>query len=492
MTKKFFVIILCMLLVLPLMVSCDATGTDVSKEELSGSGDTSDECPLVLPDGKKFDHTIKILCLPSSRHTYAEMQFVPNEDSSGNVINDAVQERNNIIESNYGIRIEIVTDTDPYSTLDLSIAGGLDEYQLICDTVNKLLPNAGRNRFLSLNDDVMIEQDYWDKSAIDTLRVDENVYFLAGDAIICDDEFSYCVIFNKDLYNDNPDCSAKYGDIYKLVRDGKWTYDAMYAMAKSVTQPDDDGNYRTADCTYGILTEGYAAEMMVAGSGNTSFVRTAEGGFRFDMDSQSSLTSFNKVFDIVTDQTASIMVDHFQTDGWKTISDMFTGNKGLFYTTAVSSVSTLEGVNFGVIPMPKTSEGQDGYFSGINIYQTEVLAVPSRNTEGNHDATMFLLDALGYWSKHTPGQYTVTEAYYDTTLKLQKLDTDDDEQMLDIICNNRLYDIGYIYNWGGVLNIWAGIIRGGQNTGASTVDGRRDEAIAAMEATLQDYADIVS
>lgn len=491
MAKKFLVLIICMLLLLPTVASCDKAESEISKD-VQSSGDTSDACPLKLPDGKPFDTTIKILCLPASRHTYAEIQFVPSEETAGNVINDAVQERNNIIETEYGIKIEIVPVDDPYGTLDMSISSGADDYQLICDSVNKLLPNAAKNRFLSLNDEVMLEQDYWDKNGIDNLRVDDSIYFLAGDAIICDDEYTYCVIYNKDIYADDASCEGKYGNIYQLVKDGKWTYDAMYTMAKAVTKPDADGNYKTEGCTYGLLTEGYAAEMIVAGSGSTSFVRNADEGFTYNMDSQASLTAFNEVFTMATDKTATILVDDFKTDGWKTVGNMFKDGKGLFYTTTVASVSDLGDVNFGVIPMPKASETQEDYYSGINIYQTEVLAVPSSNTGANHDATMFLLDALGYWSKHTPGQHSVTEAYYDTTLKLQKLDLGEDEEMLDKICDNRLYDIGYIYNWGGVLTIWATVIRSGQNTGASTVDSKKSEAVSAMETTLQDYADIIS
>ena len=66
-----------------------------------------------------------------------------------------------------------------------------------------------------------------------------------------------------------------------------------------------------------------------------------------------------------------------------------------------------------------------------------------------------------------PGYYSdsVTDAYYEKTLKLQAVEEDADAEMLDLIFNNRLYDLGAIYNWGGnLIGIYSSVMRSGSNS----------------------------
>ena len=98
-------------------------------------------------------------------------------------------------------------------------------------------------------------------------------------------------------------------------------------------------------------------------------------------------------------------------------------------------------ISFGVLPVPKLDEEQANYFNGINSYQSSVIGIPSSNVE-NQEATAYLIELLGYYSD------SVTDAYYEKTLKLQAVEEDADAEMLDLIFNNRLYDLGAIYNWG--------------------------------------------
>ena len=93
------------MLVAGALASCADSG-----DEQSSSGSLSQSVSGNGGEGFKYDgyfngQTVKILCVNTDRHLYGELQFVPNDELTGNVINDAVSERNNYIEQEYGIQI---------------------------------------------------------------------------------------------------------------------------------------------------------------------------------------------------------------------------------------------------------------------------------------------------------------------------------------------------------------------------------------------------
>ena len=65
---------------------------------------------------------------------------------------------------------------------------------------------------------------------------------------------------------------------------------------------------------------------------------------------------------------------------------------------------------------------------------------------------------------------TVKTAYYDTLLKLRKIQDDDGERMLDIIFGGRVYDYGILFGWGGINTFMNDIAFSGSNTFQSKLD----------------------
>lgn len=500
MAKKILVLLLC-LVMLASVAACSPAGTTSEQPSADGSVDAessevSDDGNPVFPFAEKnYDTTIKILCVATERHTYGELQFVPDDESSFGQISSAVAERNNTIYEKYGISFEVTATTYPHEELDLAMksASGSDvPFHLVSNTVNYMLPAATQNYFLPLNDLLYLDNEWWDQNAIDTLSVTDNTYFVAGDCMLTDDEYCYCILYSKDMYAENPAFEAQFGSLYDLVDDNKWTYDAMYTMAKAVTQPDENGKLGNINCTYGLLSDGYSTEMIVLGSGSTTVRKVSKGTFDISIGEERAVTAFGKVFEMCTDTGATILVDKVP-ESWDGIAEMFISGRGLFYTAVVQTISNIKSkttekkVNFGVLPMPKYDEAQENYYSGVNVYQTEVMAIPSFNNDpATLEATACALEALGYYSRYSSGE-SVSHAYYETTLKSQAMPDEEDERMLDMVVSNRLYDIGTIYNWGDIIQVWASIIRSGNNTLASQLDSVKTKAETAMQDTIDAY-----
>lgn len=491
--KKLNLIILSIfILAAPIFTACDDTGNknNESSENLT-SGINDNTFPLAK---KNFDTTIKILAVESGRHTYGEMQFAPDDEITANVINDAVGTRNSYIEQEYGIKIEVVGVTKPGEEIKNAITSGSDEFQIVADCVYNMLPNATENYYQSLENDLKLDSLWWDQNAIENLSITDKTYFVAGDALITDDDHTYLMLYNKEIYSNHGDCEAKYGDIYQLVEDGKWTIDTMYEMSKAVTMPNASGELLKPDCTYGFLGDGNGANILVFGSGTTTAEKTSDGGMQLMVNTDKSINAFEKVFNLMSDQSAALYVEKLGEEGWTTISDMFIGGKGLFYCTTTQSITSIlnnetdDKVTYGVLPIPKYNDLQDKYYNGINVFQSTVMGVPITNDE-NYDATIYLMEALGFYSKNISGT-SVSKAYYDTTLKLQASDSSKDEDMLDIIFDNRLYDIGSIYNWGGLTDTYSAVMRSGANTLTSTFDSKKDGVQTKMDETIEKYKNI--
>ncbi|MBR4852512.1 MAG: extracellular solute-binding protein [Clostridia bacterium] len=487
MKKITALLLLALLVIVPCFAACNDSAEDVSK-----NSEVSEVTGFPLEYHKFENARVTILAVATSRHTYGEMQFVPSDETDGNVINDVVAERNNYIEQQYGITIELISESYPNEKIDDMLATGLDTYDVIVGDVYNMMPKVTSGAFHKLNDLLLLENDWWDQNSIEFLSPAGDTYMVAGDALICDDIFTYLVLFNKDMYEDQG-LVDKYGTMYDMVDEGEWTYDRLYTIAKEVSRPDPDGKWTNVNCTYGLLGDAYGSTMMVAGAG-VSTVELTEDGFNLVVGSQKSIDVFQKVQQMMGDPAACCYVEQIP-ESWSGISSIFKNNRGLYYLTVANGIVTLrqsateeEAVNFGVVPIPKFDKNQEDYYAGINAYQSEVITIPSTNKE-NLDVTVYALEAMAYYSKNPASGKSLKEAYYETVLKLQSVESDDDARMLDIVFGNRLYDLGGIYNWGGLIGVYSHCLR--NNVGlASYWESIQGKVETEMDETLQAYEDM--
>ena len=73
--------------------------------------------------------------------------------------------------------------------------------------------------------------------------------------------------------------------------------------------------------------------------------------------------------------------------------------------------------------------------------------MPKTNTD--LEMTGHVLEAMGYYS-----QQILTPAFIDTTVRHKALRDEDSSNMLNLIFENRVYDIANIYDFGGVQSLF--------------------------------------
>ena len=123
------------------------------------------------------------------------------------------------------------------------------------------------------------------------------------------------------------------------------------------------------------------------------------------------------------------------------------GNKrSLFCGSAFSALKKLRAYDvdsiYGIVPLPKANVEQEKYYTPASsmIYG---ICIPVNVP--NPEFSAYMIEALACGGKNF-----VSPAYYEVALKSRAAKDDDSAAMLDLIFGNVVYDLGIMYNFGGI------------------------------------------
>lgn len=501
---RIIALLLCAVLCTTLFAACNSGNKDESSNANYSTDDSGIQYNYGPRDYGEFPYKdqnyegsdpIRVLAVEGSRHTYGEQQFVYDPEKEGNIINSAVQKRNDFLEETYGITFEVTATKYPGETIALLAQTSTDEFDLVNESIDRLVLGVTENYYLALDEYMNFSHPWWDSHAIETLSLGDKHYFLAGDALITDDDNTYLTLYNKNMYKTNGEL-VSIGDIYQIVRDGKFTIDLYYEMCKKVSKPDSSGLW-SFNATYGNLSHAYGATVMMNGCNIATVVKNENGELILNVDSEGSVSAFGKVYELMSDlqntQRAELVAgkspNNSSTYGFAELAEMFCAGRGLFYNTTSNSISNLKSKNldfeFGVLPIPKLNEQQEEYCCTVNRYHSTALAIPTTVPSNSIPRIVFAMQALGFYNAD------VIRAYYQTTLQLQAITADDDAEMLDIVYNNRFYDIGTIFTWGNLINLYGNVIAdSNSNTLISKWEAMESAVENDMQKTLSAYESV--
>ena len=145
---------------------------------------------------------------------------------------------------------------------------------------------------------------------------------------------------------------------------------------------------------------------------------------------------FNKIFDITYGaKTYYKPSDVDLYDVPESCIKLFRDNQLLFMDASFYYVQQLRSMetDFGIIPYPKYDENQDRYYSRVSYYNAPIVPVTNQNLE----LTGAVLEYFNYASSQT-----VIPAYYDVVLYGKVIRDEESRDMLDIIFDSRVVDIG--------------------------------------------------
>jgi len=158
----------------------------------------------------------------------------------------------------------------------------------------------------------------------------------------------------------------------------------------------------------------------------------------------------------------------------------FRSNELLFYSQQLMCSLDLREMDadFGVLPFPKVDSLQKEYGSVGVEWFVKYAFIPITN--GDPARTADILNAFAYYGQD------VIRAFYDRTVTYKALRDADSLEMLELMAKNRVYDLGYLYDWGEILGMYNSIFTGKSNTLFSLYEKRGVKIEAAIQKTIEE------
>lgn len=395
-------------------------------------------------------------------------------------INDAIYTRNQILLEKHGVKITIKNDStaNTFQAAKNNIGANLDSYDMYMPLINDGVPLAKQGYIYNLYEvpNLYMEKAWWDQNLAESLTIYDKLYFSIGDITTLDDDLCYVTVFNKDFLaelkpEENP---------YELVRQHKWTLDKFRELVKGFNNDDDGNGAMTNTDTWGFSTFTNSATVFYQAAGERMVRPDGKGGFEFSMQTERAYEVLETVLDfMVTDSK-----DFWRTDKIAGNSiDAFKSGKLALRTVCFDTVLGLRGMemDFGVLPYPLFDEDQEEYQTptSTECYCPGVM-IPT--TASNLERTGAITELLAYY-----GYTYLTPAYYDVSVKGVLSRDEDTWEMLDLIFGNKIYDIGYIYNFGNIQMVINELTKTDNLNYVSKLDSMKDAVASDIQEVLDAF-----
>ena len=478
--------ILALLLAAMMLASagCGAGTESTDTSETAGTAEMAEtaaatELTVELPSKTYNGEEVMFLtskCTWSDKYTCFEI-FA--SEMNGALINDAVYTRNAQIEELLDIRITETLLPDIHEVARETLIAGDTQFDVVMPYINKGIGLATEGLLMDLNTIpyLALEKPWWDQRANENLVISDKLFFTTGDISILDNECTMVMFFNKDMivqYNlDNP---------YTLVNEHTWTIDKVGEMSSLVTTDTNGDGKMNEDDTWGLSVAYNAPISLYFGAGERIVVDDGDGGLAFSIGSARSYDVIDKVMNLCYDPLMLSKHTVPKTD-FTLAASMFNAGQLLFVTFALSDITDLREAEFefGILPYPLYDESQKEYNNLISTILVGSTSVPFNNT--NAELTGAALEAMAYYSTKT-----LTPAYYDNALKTRYVRDEESGEMMDIIFATRVYDLGFIYDWGGAGSWVSNVYEGKSTEYVSGWESIKQKAQTALDEALVNFA----
>ncbi len=418
--------------------------------------ETADIAIPNLPSDISFDgHVFTFLITGNTENNWQKNDFSA-EAETGEAFHDARYQRNRAIEERFNITIKTEEQFGGtkgkgtgFTTIQKCVMSNDTTYDagMIAGYDCANLAYTGMLYDLNSMPYINLTQRWWDQRVNEDLMIGGKVFYTTGDISTADNDATGAILFNKKIVQEHDMASP-----YALVREGKWTIDAMTKMSADISADlNGDGKYDDND-RYGAIIWDDTMMGIINASGEKCCTVKPDGTLALTLYNERVLKMFESFRDAYYDPSVSYAYQRVSYD-ITTPVNMFANDQALFFMQLLDLVTYFRDMktDFGILPLPKLDENQDRYYSTIGSWHSVFLCAPA--VQENADRTGIILEALAAESYNT-----VTPAYYEKTLVGKYIRDDESKDMVDIILSSHVYDLGWFYQIGKycdeVLYLW--------------------------------------
>ena len=459
-------------------VSCGSEGTP-DTTTLSGTETTTEASEVdyleTLPEVNYDGYEFRIIA-----QSYDQRPNLPLADEeTGEILNDTIIARNRKVEDLLGITIvnmpfenrdEVKTKVRTASMSDE------DAYDLVITSINfgiNTLITDGCLYDISALPNLDLSQPWWCQSIRSDYEVDGHFYFTSGPISPFYFYTPGFVAYNKTL----TDANGIEG-LEQTVLDGKWTFDYLkeLTVGKAVDlngdgKLDENDSYPVS----GTSDDAY----FITGFGEKMITRTPDNGFKFEMTSESFVNKVEQLTSFYSDNTTFADCVKNRKDAMK----MFQEDRAMFNVTTMNNVITgyddLPSFremksDYGLLPLPKYDENQKNYVTISQPAGPAGVAVPSTCRDAERNS--LIMEVMAYYSNDV-----IRTAAYEKIVKGKGARVEGTEEMLGIIYDNIVYDMNYVFDFGGSKTAMTDFFAKNSGDYMSKITAKMEKANAELE-----------
>jgi len=476
---KLIIFILCLLccsLLTGILTSCaenngntinpgkenNTAGNENTAEESTDDGLFYDKVPELDFGGYEF----KVVTGTYGR----ENQELFPESEIGEILNDTIYSRNKNIEGRFNMtfKAETIDLFQLLPALSKNVKAGDNAYDMYMQIDRDAYSAAGQGLLYPFDKlpHLDLTQPYWCQLPNKQLTVGGRLFWGFSDDMLSHFEATVVLYFNKKQVAD-----LQLEDIYSLVRSGAWTYDKFFEQARlAVKDTDGDGKMTEAD-NWGIVSESdyfyqsfwiSAGTNLVSKDANDIPYFAVPGNQRF-FDMADKVISELKLKDGIYLESQKVPIPSFDGNWTEKRVAFFRAGRALFMSGAIQEMVQLRDMpdDFGIIPFPKFTADQPQYYT--RVCGGFPYVIPS--TAENPELSSALLEVMACEARNA-----IIPAYYESALKNKYSRDVDTAEMLDLIFDTRVYDLGDTIWYNPIRIDYTNVFAKGENTFASATE----------------------
>lgn len=466
--------------------SGDTTTTETKKETTAEESRNAIDDGLGSVDFGGSDFIVLGAAASTNPNAYFR-GFVVADDLTGEIVNDAVYNRNLTINERFNTTIGFEAPGSSYEDTCALIrksvtAGESDAFHLISFHVVSNGSLVTQGYYMNWYDIPHIDfsKPWWSDSTVEDLTENGKCFLAVGDAAVSSVSQTYCMIFNKDKLAD-----YDVPNVYDTVREGKWTLDYIQQIADGMARDLNGDGVMDDNDFYGFSSNNASnLDAYLWAFDNMIFQRNGEGNLEFTYYNEKLVNIVEKLYHVFvedayvycpsTSKDAAVHVHNVPMEHFKKGGSVFVN---ALLSQTLTYLSDFDD-SYGILPYPKFDEDQAEYKTMV---------------DGNHEAMAIGKNAIDLEYIGTITEALCAEsykqvlpAYYDVCLKSRYADEPDDAEMIQLCVDSRVFDMGYVYDgWSGVSFILEQMIANQSKDIASYYASKEKAATKHYEEVLE-------
>lgn len=376
--------------------------------------------------------------------------------------------------------------------ISTDITSGTQKYDFFFESFYYYTSFIADGQLLNIKeiDTINLNSSCWDQNAVTELSICNALYFILGDINTYDNDGTVTMLFNKELY----ETLGYTEDLYQLVKDYEWTFDKLVELSTQFDAIDhnSDGVRNELDNWF-MGSEASNLYIHCVAAGESICGKDKNDVPQLTMNTEQTINALTDAVNFylsgqVLRATDQEYYDKYPGSGMNfemTVTKSFLEGRELFYMTTLIHIPYFRQMEdeFGILPVPLYSSSQDEYCSAMSAHTASVLMIPA--TPKADDDLGTVIQALAELSEEK-----LTPEYYEKQLKFRDFKDEESAEMLDIIFNNRHYDLGTVFgnSWNKVDELYQPL-----DTNIKSRFEQQESTIKMLiESTVEDIQDAIA